>query len=55
MSGGSGAYQEDYDMTNENGDDGWGEYEEEKESPAYYAAIDRDEPVINPASRVCSY
>ena len=51
----SGDCGEDYDMTNEdNGGDGWADYEEEKQSPAYYAAIDRDGEInfTNPSSRV---
>jgi hypothetical protein len=54
----SGTYEEqdDYDMTNEannGGNDGWSEYEEEKESPSYYG-VDKDDQVnfSNPSSRV---
>ncbi len=57
MSGGYNQDGQDYDMTNDdNGGDGWSEYEEEKESPAYYAAVDRDDQInfSNPSSRVSS-
>jgi hypothetical protein len=50
MSGGF-EHDVDYEMTNEGGagGDGWSDYEEEKESPAYYAAVDRDEQInFNP-------
>ena len=39
-----GARDADYDMTNEEGD-GWSDFEENKDSPAYYGAIDRDETI----------
>ena len=48
-----GARDADYDMTNEEGD-GWSDFEENKDSPAYYGAIDRDETInfTNSQSRV---
>ena len=44
MSGGF-KHDVDYDMTNEDNDDGGGcsDYEEEKQSPAYNYSIDREE------------
>ena len=51
-----GARDADYDMTNEDGD-GWSDFEENKDSPAYYGAIDRDETInfSNPSSRVAFF
>ena len=51
-----GARDADYDMTNEEGD-GWSDFEENKDSPAYYGAIDRDDTInfSNPSSRVTKF